>query len=829
MADKIQFYPLDITYKVEEDIVRIYLFGKTIDNKQICIIDEDFKPYFYVILKDEDDIESFTKKVLKIEVEEKERISKVEKIEVVDKKHLGKEIKIIKVYVKIPPDVPIIRSVLKDWDIIKSINEYDIHFTRRYLLDKKITPNTLCEAEGEFINIKCKSPTFKATKIEQVSSDAIKNPKILAFDIETYNPLGKRFIPEQFPIIMIAFYGENTANAEHQPGVSSKPYKKVITWKRFKTDEDYIEFVDGEIDLITRFKEIIEKQKPDILCGYYSDGFDFPYIITRAKKYKIDLDLGLDYSIVKFKKGRTKQIQLTGILHLDIFKFVKKILGRTLETDSYSLQAVASELLGEGKDEVELDNLTEAWDKDPKQLAKFCKYNLQDSKLTFDLLKKIYPVIEELVKLIGLPMYSINRMGYSQLVEWYIMKQVQEFNELAPNKPHYEEIRERQQHTYVGAFVYEPKPGLYNNMVVFDFRSLYPTIIASHNIGLSTLNCECCIGKEKVPDENYWFCKNKKGFIPLIIEDLITRRMRVKEIMKKKEDILLEARSEGLKLLANSFYGYLGFYAARWYCLECAKSVTAYGRYYINQVIDKAKEKGFNVLYGDTDSVMMALDKKTKQDAFAFVEQINTTLQGLMELEFEGFYPSGIFVSAKVGTYGAKKKYALLDENGNIKIKGFEMVRRNWSFIAKEVQEEVLGIILRERDAEKALRYVKGIIQDLREKKIPNDKVIIYTQLQKDISEYTSIGPHVAVARRLKAKGEDVGPGSMIKFIVSSGPGIIRDKAKLVEETKEGEYDADYYIEHQVVPSVERIFNVLGFKKEDLISSKDQSKLSGFF
>ena len=315
----------------------------------------------------------------------------------------------------------------------------------------------------------------------------------------------------------------------------------------------------------------------------------------------------------------------------------------------------------------------------------------------------------------------------------------------------------------------------------------------------------------------------------MIIEDLITRRMRIKEIMKKKEDVLLESRSEGLKLLANSFYGYLGFFGARWYCLECAKSVTAYGRYYINQVINKAKEKGFNVLYGDTDSVMMALDKKTKQDAFAFVEQINTSLPGLMELEFEGFYPSGIFVSAKVGTFGAKKKYALLDEEGNIKIKGFETIRRNWSFIAKEVQEEVLGIILKERDADKALKYVRSIINDLREKKIPNDKVVIYTQLQKPIDEYAAVGPHVAVARKLKVKGEDVGPGSMIKFIITTGSGIIRDRAKLVDEVKKGEYDADYYIEHQIIPSVERIFNVLGYKKEDLIASKEQSKLGKFF
>jgi len=816
MADKIQFYPLDIAYKIEKEKPIIYLFGTTSDKKKICVVDENFNPYFFVILKNQDDISIFREKILKLEVEEKDRTAKVEKTEIIDKKYLGAKVKAVKVYTKIPSDVPVIRSVIKDWEIIKSINEYDIPFVRRYLLDKKINILSLAEAEGEFVRLeKVKVPVLKAEKISQISSDALKKPKILSFDIETYNPLGKRFIPEQFPIIMVAFYGED--------------YKKVITWKRFKTEHDYIEFVDGEIELINRVKEIIEHHKPDILAGYYSDGFDFPYIITRAKKYKIDLNLGLDNSVIKFKRGKTENIEITGILHLDVFKFIKKILGRSLDTDSYSLEAVSSELLGEGKYEVELDNLTEAWDKDPQQLSKFCEYNLQDAKLTFNLLKKIYPLIEELVKLVGLPAYDVNRIGFSQLVESFILKQVQEFNEIAPNKPHYEEIKERQSHTYSGAFVYEPKPGLYNKVVVFDFRSLYPTIIASHNIGLSTLNCDCCKGKSKVPDEPYWFCKNKKGFIPLIIEDLITRRMRIKEMMKKKSDILLESRSESLKLLANSFYGYLGFYAARWYCLECAKSVTAYGRHYIKKVIDKAKEKGFNVLYTDTDSIFLALEDKKKEEAFSFVDQINASLPGLMELEFEGFYPSGIFVSAKEGPYGAKKKYALIDESGNIKIKGFETIRRNWSFIAKEVQEAVLSIVLSERDTEKALKYVRKVIDDLRQKKIPNDKVVIYTQLQKEISDYAAIGPHVAVAKKLKAKGEDVGPGYMIKFIVGSGSGIIRDRAKLVEEVSQGDYDADYYIEHQIIPSVERIFNVLGYKKEDLTASKEQSKLGKFF
>ncbi|MBI2652416.1 hypothetical protein HYX00_03025, partial [Candidatus Woesearchaeota archaeon] len=282
-------------------------------------------------------------------------------------------------------------------------------------------------------------------------------------------------------------------------------------------------------------------------------------------------------------------------------------------------------------------------------------------------------------------------------------------------------------------------------------------------------------------------------------------------------------------LLANSFYGYLGFFGARWYSLECARSTTAWGRYYIHKVIDKAQKEGFFVLYSDTDSVFLTLDGKSKKEAESFAESVNLELPGLMELEYEGFYPSGIFVSAKIGPFGAKKKYALMSEQGALKIKGFETVRRNWSLIAKDVQEKILDIVLRESDTKKALEHVKNVISDLRSKKIPLEKVIIHTQLQKDILDYANKGPHVAVAQRLKNKGRNVGPGSIIKYVVTQGSDIIRNRSKMPEEVKESDYDADYYIHNQVIPAVERIFNVLGYKKEDLLETKEQTKLEGFF
>ncbi len=811
---KLQFYPLDITYKVVYGRPVIYLFGKTIDGKQICVLDDSLTPYFYVIPKAGAVLKD---KIERISVEKNDTKLFVTKVEEEKMRLREKEIDALRVFTNIPMAVPELRDAIKAWDDVESVNEYDIPFVRRYLIDKNITPLTLVSVEGEPVAEKLRVPAIKAEKISQFSDDAIKNPKIIAVDIETYNPTGKKVSPDVNPIVMIGLYGEN--------------FKKVITWKKFSTTEDYVEFVNSEADVLERFKELIEETSPDIIAGYFSDGFDFPYIKARANKYRLKLDLGLDYSeLVVSGKGQSTA-QITGIVHFDVFKFIRKAVYKTLKTDVFTLDAVAEEILGERKLVVDMENLAKVWDAGDERLNDYVKYNLHDAKLTYDLSIKMWPNVLELVKTIGLPLFSLNRMSFSQFVEWYIIRQVKNLREIAPNKPGYREQTTRMARRLKGAFVFEPKPGLYKDIIVFDYRSLYPTIIASHNISPGTFNCACCEGKNKAPIDmmDVWFCTKRRGFASSIIEDLITRRARIKQMLKEnKNDVLLNARSWALKDMANSFWGYMGFSAARWYSVECAESILGWARYYIKNVISKAQEAGFTVIYSDTDSVFITLGEKTKDDAMRFVEKINIDLPGVMEMEYQGFYPSGIFVATKAGEAGAKKKYALIDEKNSVKIVGFETVRRNSSFIAKDVQRDVLNIILKEGDSRKAAAYVRSVVMDLRANKIPLDKVVIHTQLSKNIEDYESIGPHVAAAQRMKIKGLDVSPGTIIKFVITKGTGKIRDKVKLVDETAQADYDADYYIEHQVIPGVEKIFIVLGIKKEDLLGAGSQSSLGSF-
>ncbi|GAB6135959.1 DNA polymerase domain-containing protein [Thermococcus prieurii] len=271
----------------------------------------------------------------------------------------------------------------------------------------------------------------------------------------------------------------------------------------------------------------------------------------------------------------------------------------------------------------------------------------------------------------------------------------------------------------------------------------------------------------------------------------------------------------GLLYAHNSYYGYYGYAKARWYCRECAESVTAWGREYIETTIREIEEKfGFKVLYADTDGFFATIpgaDAETvKKKAKEFLKYINAKLPGLLELEYEGFYVRGFFVT--------KKKYAVIDEEGKITTRGLEIVRRDWSEIAKETQARVLEAILKHGDVEEAVRIVKEVTEKLSKYEVPPEKLVIHEQITRDLREYKATGPHVAVAKRLAARGVKIRPGTVISYIVLKGSGRIGDRAIPFDEfdpTKH-RYDAEYYIENQVLPAVERILKAFGYRKEDL-------------
>ncbi len=830
---EIKFYPYDFDYKVEGEKVFVYLFGRLPDGGGKVCVKQEYKPYFYAALENVDQ-QLFEEKLKSLkaagEIAVDNRPAIVTGWEEVEKELLGNKKPFCRIFVNYPKAVPPIAREIKSWGL--ECYEKDILFVHRYLRDKQIIPLSLTCAKGKYLEKeKLRLPVFLAEEVYQSKRQACENWKILSLDIETYFT-GREMNPKKNPILMIAFYGTDE---------KGDVFRKVITWKIFRHELDFIEFVGDEKEMLQRFREILLSYNPDIITGYFSDGCDFPYIKERAERNNVVLDVGLDYSELSAGKGsgfREGEGRVRGMLHLDVFKFIKHIFGKDLKTDSFTLDAVSEELIGHKKHKVDIEALPRAWDNEPEKLPEYCAYNLHDAFLAFKLCEKLLPDMIEFTNIVGLPTFDLIRMSFSRLVENYILKRAIECKVLAPNKPGDDEIGQRMEESIEGAFVYEPTPGLYENIAVFDFRSLYPTIITAYNIGPEGFQCRCCKNEPHVPGkDNYWFCKKERKFIPSVLEELILRRMelkkQIKEVKKKKEDTkLLEARSYAIKILANSFYGYLGFYGARWYCLECAASTTAYARDYIHKTIDLAGQKGFQVIYADTDSCFLLLGDKPVSEATAFMAEINKELPGMMELEFEGLYVRGIFVALKSSEKGqekgAKKKYALLSEDGRLKIKGFETVRRNWSSLAKEAQEEVLSLVLND-NAQEAISYVRNLVQDLKKGKIAPAKLLLKMQITKEISEYASFGPHVKIAQEMRDKGMDIFPGMVIEYVIVKGSGLVRERAKIPAEVLPGEYDAEYYLQHQLIPAVSGIFAVLGHSEEELFSESSQTGLGKFF
>jgi len=821
-----RFIPLDYDYTSPREgssIVRI--FGRTDKGKRICVIDS-MRQFFYIIPRPKTDLRKFSEKVKKAEFEHSSRTVRIPEVKIVTKSFMGREMEMLQVFLNNPQDINSVKDGLREFKEIDHKKEMDINFITRYIIEKDVKPLIWHDVEGSEVNGLEYGDLdvdiiLEAQKITPSDNQTEFKPRILAFDIETTEfELGKG------EIIMLSLADDKV--------------QKVFTWKKFKDPPKEVEFVKDEAELIERFISFVEEYKPDVLTGYFSDGFDLPYIRARADLHGIKLNLGVDGSNVSFIRGGLPSCEIRGIVHVDLFKFVDNIISPNLQSETISLNDVAKELIGEEKVKVDLSKITkEMRDGTSKEeeLRKFSLYSLQDSVLTAKLFEKMWHNISELTKTVSEPLFDVSRSSYSTLVEDNIIHHLKRFNEVAETRPIREDIESRRMRPrYTGAFVKEPEAGIYDDVAVFDFRSFYPNVIVSFNISAPTITEKHERGDYETPEFEFegekrkFYFQKEKGFIPRILNELLDKRKEVKARLKKERSPVLEAEDYALKTLLNASYGYFGFFGARYYSLESAASITAICRYYIHRTIEDIEKSGFNVIYSDTDSIMFNLEDKKEKDALEVLEKINKSLPGTMELELERFYKRGIFVMKKTGEGGAKKKYALLSKDGTLKIRGFESVRRDKCDLSRELQEFVLKETLDEGKADRALKHVKKTIEDVKNKAIPTDRLVIRTQLTKPIEEYVAIGPHVAVAKRMREKGMPIKEGGLIEYVIASGTEkLIRERARMPDEVKEGGYDSEYYINNQIIPAIEGIFNVFGISTEDLRIGKKKQKSLGEF
>ena len=663
----------------------------------------------------------------------------------------GKKRRLFKVYVDLPHNVQKVADSLK-----KHANcyEYSVNFCKRYLIDKGFYPMDWID----------KSSMRKAR-------GGAPPLRVVAFDMEVIE--GK--------IIMISF--------------ASSSSKGVITCNGM------------EKEIIKSFLSVLKKEDPHVIVTYNGDGCNFGVLQRRMDDLKIS---GLKISFEKHSYMSAARVE--GCVHIDLFNFVNNLIYQQLASEIYTLAEVCGEILGKTKQEFSYEEITEMWEKNPKRLSEYC---LKDSLLTLELSDRLLPQIFELSKISGQLPFDCSRLTYGLLVEWFLMRKAHEMHIVHPSQPHWNDIQKRRLRRFKGGYVKEPLQGMHDGISVFDFRSLYPSIIVTFNISPETLNCKCC--SRKVPGLDYHFCHKRTGFVPSVLQEVLGQRQLLKKQMKKstgEEYEHLNGEQNALKLVANSTYGIFGSPSARWYCFECGEAAAAYGRHFILKAISSAGNSGFKVIYGDTDSLFIQADERK---ACEFIRKFNKSLPGIMEMDYQGFYKRGIFVPQSTKSYAAKKRYALIDNDGVLTVRGLETVRRDWCDLARKLQHDVLQFVLQKREKD-AVAIVKRAVESVRKRNVKLEDIMVRTQLGKNLEEYKVTGPHIEVAKRLRQEGRDVKEGMIISYIIASGKGSISQRAVPSDSITVKDYDIEYYIKNQILPVALRVLGVFGYEERDFLS-----------
>lgn len=795
--------------------------------KKQKIIDKSYHPYFYIILKEntnpnKNEIDKIKTQLNKI-IEENTPEIQILNIELEkNKKYYSKQVNALRIsynnYKKTKELTTIIEEATQNNNTttknFKEILEDDIKIELKYMVDKQLLFNHKVQLE---LNKNTQiGQTIFATNIRKKELNELTrnfHDKICAFDIETEMKT-ETINMQKNEIISMSFYNENFQQVYL---VSNQTIKTKKNIKTFKTEKEMLlEFWNFTKDFF-------------ILIGFNSNNFDLKYIIERSIINNIDLEkLAIKY------KQKQNSYQVNHIVHIDLYEYFRYFLsrGNAIKLESYSLNNISKKYLNKEKININTDFIISQMNK--QEITKLIEYNLHDSLLTYELFKKFELSIFDLSNLVPINLEDISSSSSSQIIEAFLIYNAKIENHLTPRKPNGQIKNFRSSKYAVGAFVFQPEMGLFNNIFVYDFRSLYPSIIAAYNICPTTILETKKDKKEneyfKVPMEKelenklgqIYFTNTNIGLIPKNIKKILKERFEIKDKIKKTKGLeqeILKARSTSLKIIANSIYGYIGFSNARWYSHDSSQAITAYARNIIKNTINKIENQKCKIIYSDTDSVFFEQKNQTKNEIEDFINKLNKDFKDPIFLELDGFFDSGLFV-------GVKKRYALYSKaNDKFKITGFETIRSDSTKIVKETQKKILKYLLKEQDINKAKNYFKEITNQLREHKIDKNKLIIQYKLAKNVNEYVQNAPHVTLAKRMIEQGKKIKKGMILQYIISTGNSNIANRAKSPEECKE--YDAEYYINKHLIPSCEDFFKIFNIDVKKLTSK--QNDLSNFW
>jgi DNA polymerase-2 len=702
-----------------------------------------------------------------------------------------------------PPDIPAIRDRLHTAGI--DTFEADVRFAMRYLIERGIKGG--CEIEGDAVPGTGVSWVFRNATLRP--ADVSIEPRVLSFDIET-DAKGER-------LLAISLYARG-ADAS--------------TPTRIAVDEVLI--VDGsnrpmpekavrcptEFAALDAFCERVRQFDPDVLTGWNIVDFDLTVLQNLAQRLRHPFELGRGPGVLRLRKAEgyfgSGQATLPGRLVLDGIDLLR---GAFVRMEEYSLDAVAREVLGEGKavaGDVR-DRAGEILRNYRYDLPAFALYARTDARLAYEILRKL-----DLVRL------AFARSRFTGMTPDRVSASIASFDflylsELERRRIVAPSVRGDDSRVHAaqqGGHVLEPIAGLHRNVWVFDFKSLYPSVIRTFNIDpLSYVEQPV---DQPVADADLirtpgGAFRREPAILPRLLDDLFPRR----EAAKKAGD---EVASNAIKILMNSFYGVLGTSACRFYNPALANSITGMGRDILLWSKRWFEQAGFKVLYGDTDSLFVA---SAASDPDAAREQgrelaavLNSELArhieerwrvtSRLELKFEKLYLKLFLSRARHSVRGASKRYAGLrhgSEANTMEFVGLEVVRRDWTALAKQVQRELYQRLFAD-DAVDV--YLADVVKRVRNGEL--DEALVYRKnLRKGTEEYTATTPpHVAAARKSAQA-----MGRSISYVMSTAGPEPLDNIR-------HPLDREHYVVKQIKPVAEPILETLGLEFEEVIGDARQ-------
>jgi len=758
------------TYRVVGGRPEVHLYGVLEGGEPVLVVDDRQAPYFFVRAADAGRVGARARAVpVDLVTFAGERVARVE--------------------VARPADVPPLRARLGDAGV--ECFEADLRFAYRYLIDRGL--KGAFAVTGAFERRPGVGRVYRNPTLEP--ADFAPQLSVLSLDIETSLDASRLY--------SVALAG---AGGERVLMVG----KGAVTGAEVFADERAL-----LVELLAHIRRV----DPDVLTGWNVCEFDLAVLLRCCRRYGLRCTLGRSDDELDIRRDQNFTREPRAILFgRQVLDGLALLRGAFVRLEDYRLETAAQTLLGRGKLFAPGDrgaDIERAYRTDPASLA---AYNLEDARLVLAILERT-ALVELAVRRSLLTGMQVDRVGASiASVDSLYLGKLRSRGRVAPSV---RATAEADGAGIVGGLVLDSVPGLYRNILVFDFKSLYPSLIRTFNIDpLTFVAGDSQTDVLRTPG-GAAFRRDETGILP----DLVARLAEERAQARRAGD---QVASQAIKILMNSLFGVLGSPASRLFSPAVANAITTAGQHVIRLAAEAAGRRGHRVIYGDTDSLFVDPSETDTARAAAHAEELRDGIgrdvaealtrefgcTSCLELEFEKVYARFFMPEIRGGATGSKKRYAglVIEPAGEtLEIVGLEAVRRDWSEVARRFQRELLGRVFHD---EPVVEFIRGFVAELRAGRF--DGELVYRKaIRKPLADYTkTTPPHVKAARKQTGT-----TGRIVRYVVTrAGP-------EAVGETS-APPDYDHYVTQQLKPIADAILRFLGGRDfDDTIGARRQLSL----